>query len=208
MRRMRRRCGESPPEEAYGRVTNPERFRVLHSTMLQLLTRLEADFDVQREEGYGLDEELERHFVLARPGVRLTPGDPEAAPLAVAFSDFPGLHLRFGLWWQELLPVCGCDACGDSGEELAERLTRLIEGVTDGRFWECYSPLSNWPGGKIWGSWGGSGHGECSASGLPLQRKNWLKRKLGGRTALDSPQHRHVNWKPWPRRIGPTTAAI
>ena len=204
---MRRQRGGLPPDEGYGQVTDPERFRVLHSTMLQLLTRLEADFDVQREEGYGLDEGLERHLILTRPSVRLTPSDPDAAPLAVAFSDFPGLHLRFGLRWQELLPVCGCDACDDSGEELAERLARLVEGVTTGRFWECYSPLSNWPGGKIWGSWGGSGHGECSAAGPPQQGKNWLKRKLGGHTASYSPQHRHVNWKPWPTRVSPSTAA-
>ena len=171
---------ESPPDEAYGRVTNPERFRILHSTMLDMMARLEADFDVRREEGYGLDKELEQHLSLALPSVILTPADPDAAPLAVVFSDFPGLHLRFGLWWKELLPACGCDACGDSGEELAERLTKLTESVTAGRFWECHSPLSRWPRGNIWGSWGGTGHGECSIA--------------------DWPQHRHVNWKPWPHR--------
>ena len=51
-----------PPEEAYGRVTNPERFRVLHTVMLEILDKLEAEFDVRREEGYGLDEELERNL--------------------------------------------------------------------------------------------------------------------------------------------------
>lgn len=197
---MRRRRDGMPPDDAYNRVTNPERFRVLHTTMLELLARLETHFNVQREEGYGLDEELEQHLGLERPSVKLTPVDPEAAPLAVAFSDFPGLHLRFGRWWKELLPACGCDACDDSGEELAEKLTRLIEGITAGRFWECHSPLSRWPGGKIWGSWGGSGHGECSATDSPLELKNWRRHRLGGQIAADSPQHRHVNWKPWPIR--------
>ena len=193
-----------PLDEAYGRVTNPERFRMLHTTALELLAWLETDFNVQREEGYGLDEELEQGLRLEHPSVRLMLADPEAAPLAVAFSDFPGLHLRFGRWWKELLPACGCDACDDSGEELAEKLTRLIEGITAGRFWECHSPRSRWPSGRIWGSWGRSGHGECCAADSPLQPKSWRRRRLGRHVAADSPQHRHVDWKSWPRRDGRT----
>ena len=87
---------EGPPEEAYSRVTNAERFRPLHEAMLEIIGRLERDFDAAREDGYGLDEELEKRFDLALPSVRLTPRDPGAAPIAVAFSGFPGLSVRFG----------------------------------------------------------------------------------------------------------------
>jgi hypothetical protein len=145
---MSSEAGEPLPE-AYSRVTNPERFRVLHSTILAILDRLEADFDVRREEGHGLDEELERKFDLARPSIRLTPADPESAPVTVAFSAFPGLHLRFGLWWKEPAPSCGCDACDESGEQLAEQLTELIEDVVAGRFWESHNPARRWQEGKI-----------------------------------------------------------
>ena len=184
---MSRGRGEMPTEDAYGRVTNPERFRVLHLTALQSLARLEAEFEVRREEGYGLDDKLEQRLRLDRPSVRLTPVDPEAAPLTVAFSGFPGLHLRFGYWWTELLPACGCDACGDSGEDLAERLTRLVEALTAGRFRECHSPVSRWPGGRIWGGWGASGHGDCDADSRSQSSSRWRGR-LGGHSASGSHQ--------------------
>ena len=140
---------DRPPPDAYGRVTNPERFRVLHTVMLEILERLEADFDVRREEGYGLDKELERDYPLARASVRLTPADPEAAPITAAFTDFPSLYLRFGLWWTEPFPDCMCDACGDTGEELVEGLAELIEDVTAGQFWESRDP--HWTSRGIWG---------------------------------------------------------
>ena len=58
---------DQPPDEAYGRVTNPERFEPLHSAMLETISRLEETFDVVRIEGYGLDEELEGRRGIARP---------------------------------------------------------------------------------------------------------------------------------------------
>ena len=35
---------EGPPEEAYSRVTNPERFQPLHAAATELLDRLEREF--------------------------------------------------------------------------------------------------------------------------------------------------------------------
>lgn len=164
----------APPPEAYSRVTNPERFRVLHATMTDTLAYLKAAFDVQQEEGYGLDEEVEQSLELDRPSVRLTPTDPEAAPLVVAFSTFPGLSLRFGRQWKELFPACGCDACGDTGDELVQELNWLIENVVAGRFRESHG------GQKVWGEDGSSrGGGKCSNSDLS--------------------EHRCMHWKPWPR---------
>ena len=169
----------TPLPEEYSRVTNPERFRILHSAMLDTLARLEADFDVRREEGYGLDKELERDYPLARASVRLTPVDPEAAPVTVVFTDFPGLYLRFGLWWTEPLPDCSCDACGSSGEEEVEVLAELIEDVTtSGRFWESRDP--HWTSRGIWG------------------KSSGRRRNLGG--TEDWSHQRQLNWKPWPRR--------
>lgn len=93
----RKRQGEeSPADAAYSRVTNPERFLPLHTAMPEIIARLENDFVVERAEGYGLDEELERGMDLAHPDVKLIPADPGAAPIAVAFTDFPGL--RVPIW--------------------------------------------------------------------------------------------------------------
>ena len=104
---------EGPPEEAYSRVTNPERFQPLHAAATGLLDRLEREFAVERLEGHDADDELGR-LRLARPPIRLVPQDPQAAPILVAFTDFPGLHLRFGSWRTEPFPDCGCDACDET----------------------------------------------------------------------------------------------
>ena len=161
-------------------MTNPERFRALHTAMLDTLARLEREFEARREEGYGLDKELERDFTLARPTVRLTPADLRAAPITVVFSDFPGLHIRFGKWWQEPFPVCGCDACAESGEQLAEELARLVDSVIAGRFREGYAPSGCCPEGELWGPDWRRGRG-FKETGI------WTSR-------------RQVHWKPWPKR--------
>ncbi|MGH3499909.1 MAG: DUF6226 family protein, partial [Nocardioidaceae bacterium] len=41
------------PVEAYGRFTNPERYRVLHEWGWQLLARLDEAFDVERVDAAG-----------------------------------------------------------------------------------------------------------------------------------------------------------
>ena len=93
--------------------------------MTHTLACLKADFDIQQEEGYGLDEEVEYGLERDRLSIRWTPADAEAAPLVVAFSNSSGLSLRFGRWWKELLRASGCDACGDTGDELAQELTSV-----------------------------------------------------------------------------------
>ena len=44
--------------------------------MLEIVGRLAEGFEVKRTEGYGLDEELEKGLVLARPCGRLSPSVP------------------------------------------------------------------------------------------------------------------------------------
>ena len=127
---------EGPPDEAYSRVTDAERFRPLHSAMLEIIDRLENDYEVERAEGYGLDDELEKRLDLARPSVRISPRDPDAAPIGVTFTTFPGLYLRFGRWYTEPFPDCGCDACDETAEGAIERLKYVIDDVTAGRFRE------------------------------------------------------------------------
>ena len=182
-----------PPEDpAYSRVTNPERFRPLHSAMLEILGRLENDFDVERSEGYGLDVELERGFEPARPTVRLNPRDPEAAQIAVVFSTFPGLNVRFGRWFTEPFPSCGCDACDESAEDEIERLTEMVDDVVVGRFCEAIRrPLisfrgTGWRETKFWSS-AGKRTNRSRIEGLRAREMS------GGRRRLD------LNWKPWRR---------
>ena len=179
--------------EAYSRVTDAERFRPLHTAMVEKILRLEAAFDVVRDEGYGLDEELEKPFNLARPSVRLSPRDPDAAPITVAFSDFPGLRVRFGRWSTELLPACGCDACDESADGETERITRMIDSVTDRGFREAdQRPVlpfvgSGWLETEFWSPVG-------SHSGGSVLDNSQARRMTGGRRRLE------LDWRPWPRR--------
>ena len=189
---------EGPPDEAYSRVTNPERFLPLHDAMLEMIARLENDYEVERAEGYGLDEELERRHDLARPSVRLSPRDPESAPIGVTFTTFPGLYLRFGRWYTEPFPDCGCDACDETAEGEIERLKYVIDDVTAGRFREgIRCPLisfvgSAWQETEFWSP----DDGRPSIRSLKRKPIDVLRARemSGGRRRLD------LHWKPWTRR--------
>jgi Family of unknown function (DUF6226) len=183
---MRRRWGpEGPPKEAYGRVTNPERFRPLHAFADRLLERLEAQYDADREEGYGLDDELERNPT--RPTVRLTPRSTDAAPLTVTFTTFPGLFVRLGHWVFEPLPACGCDACDESLDEEQRRLESMVDELTSGRLTESIK-LGLW--GDAWLARGAPETYEVSRVGRAKARALIVRR--GGR--------RHFDYEPWPQR--------
>jgi hypothetical protein len=137
---------EVPPLEAYGCTRNLERFAPLHDFAAEVLIRLALRFDVERSERYGLDAELEQGYKLARPTLCLQPRSPGAACVAVAFSAFPGLLARFGRWYLTAFPRCGCDACNETMEGEAERLTSLINNMVAGRFRErIYIPSSDVP---------------------------------------------------------------
>jgi Family of unknown function (DUF6226) len=135
---MNRWSSEGPPPEAYSRVSDPERFHPLYNAALRLLEHLEAAFNIERFEGYGLDSGLEVGD-LARPSVRLVPRDPMAAPLAIAFTTVPGLKIRLGRWLTANFPACGCDACDETANDEAARLAELVNALTAGRFREGVS---------------------------------------------------------------------
>ena len=191
---------DGPPEEAYSRVTNAERFRPLHAAMREIIARLHSEYDVTLDEGYGLDEELVRHMTPAAPSVRLTPSDSGAAPITIVFSDFPGLHLRFGRWLIEPFPDCGCDACDESAEGEIERLIDFVDDVTAGRFREGIRiPVLAGSGWRKMERW---------ADETRLQQRNTGIRS-GGESRIDRQRalsltggaHRlDLDWKPWPRR--------
>jgi hypothetical protein len=180
---------EGPPDEhAYSRVTNPDRFAPLHDVAAELLNRLEATFDVERTERYGLDPELEAGE-LARPSAGLIP-HPGAAPIIVAFTRFPGLCVRFGRWYIDRFPGCGCDACGETLDVEVERLTHMVDDVAAGRFLETIRlPTIGdaWVRHEFWSS-GGRSAGE---SQLDRARAQQL---------LDGSDRLSHEWRPWPRR--------
>ena len=182
---------EGPPPEAYGRVTDSERFRPLHESMLEIIRRLERDFDVERTDGYGLDGELERGLDLAGPCVGLRPRDPGAAPIVAAFTNFPGLHVRLGRWHIEALPACGCDACDESVERQVESLEQMVEGVVHGRFREALRrPVLPFMG-SCWVEAEFLSPAGSRSTGSRLDRLS-ARRMSGGRRRVE------LDWGPWP----------
>lgn len=94
----------------YGRVTDPGRFAELHAVGRDLLDELESRFVVIRE----ISSEHDRYGAELAPAVRLVPADPAASPLTIAFDGFPGLIVPTGHEDWMHLPVCGCDAFGET----------------------------------------------------------------------------------------------
>ena len=189
---------ESPVDAAYGRVTNPERFRPLHTAILEIIGCLENGFDVECAEGYGLDEELERSLELARPNVRLAPRDSKAAPIVVVFSSFPSLRVRFGRWCIEPFPNCGCDACDESAEGEIDRLNDMVDDVTAGRFREAIEIPgrsfrgSGWMEASFWSP--DDGRNSTSSRRRSRVDGRWARQMSPGRRRLE------LDWKSWTRR--------
>lgn len=122
-----------PPTDAYGSVTDAERYRVLHQAARELLTELARNHQVEMRRGPSIDEDLAERAETEEV-VRLQPS--RGAPLTVSFTAYPGLLVRFGEWQVEAYPHCGCDACDEQPTELIqefrERVSRVVnEGFTE-----------------------------------------------------------------------------
>lgn len=130
------RWGNSlPPEDAYSRVTNADRFAPLHALALTRLQDLVHRYEVTSFDGLVQDAEL-ANIPVARPTVRLIPANASAASLTIAFTTFPGLRARFGRWVTEPFPACGCDACDETLTGEFERFSWIVDQVVAGRFQE------------------------------------------------------------------------
>jgi hypothetical protein len=179
---------EGPPPEAYSRITNPERFEPLHHAALAHLERLQKEFAVDRVEGYGLDQELERAD-LTRASVKLIPADSQSAPMVVAFTSFPSVIMRCGLWLILVFPECGCDACDATAESELQRLTESMDDVVGGRFRESIRiPLL----GKAEQKWEMWSSARRTGGGVRIARSR-ARALIGGGS-------RTFEWLAWPLR--------
>ncbi len=189
---------EGPPQEAYSRVTDAERFRPLHVATEALLVELCVLFEVERVDGHDLDEEQALRGV-ARPSTRLVPRDAGAAPLVVTFTTFPGVRVRAGHWCTDAFPTCGCDACDETADGEAARLRRMVDAVVAGRFREEVSVPLIGDGWQSWQLWWVDGRRASGRSRIGRRR---------ARAMLAAAGHRSIAWAPWPsakRQHGATT---
>lgn len=107
-----------PEEAAYGRVTDPGRYHLLHDVADRMVQRLARRYIVSVSAGpTGHDWGVEVERV-----VELQPETRTEVPLVVMWTSFPGIVVKSGSWRVETYPLCGCDACDDPPEGVAERL--------------------------------------------------------------------------------------
>ncbi|WAM16217.1 DUF6226 family protein [Rhodococcus sp. JS3073] len=125
---------EDPPEDAYGRVTNPERFASLIPAAEVLIADLGRRFDVVVDRGPAPPSRSRTVATLEL--VTITPVQRDQAPLTITFTSFPGLYLRAGAWQDFALPACGCDACEEDAEDVLRELAEYAEALTAGRLSE------------------------------------------------------------------------
>ena len=183
--------GPRPDPEAYSRVTNPERFLPLHTFALALLDRLTLEYDVIRTDAFTLMPNM-TPFEQARPPVTLTPIASEAAPVAIAFTTFPSLAVRYGKWSAMALPNCGCDACAATAEREAEQFEQLLGDVVAGRFREeLRIPLFG-RAGVHWSFGDITRAGHLSEGGQGLSRDQ--------ARLLDTGGPKRILWQSWPPR--------
>jgi Family of unknown function (DUF6226) len=178
---------EGPPDEAYSRVTNSERFAPLHSVALNHLLDLSAEFDVEMCEGLGLDPELEK-VPTVRSSVRLVPANSSSASLTVVFTPFPGLFVRFGRWAVLPFPACGCDACAETLEEESARFSWSVTQLVNGRFRESIERI---PGLGLFRS-----HEFWSPDGARSGAKALIDQITPERLESESQE-----WLPWQRKV-------
>src|SRR3954471_12295049 len=118
------------PDKA-ARASDAARFVVLQDAAEALLDDLSRRFLVEWREG----KEPVSDGSTVR-WVRLIPRTPVAAPLAVAFTDGPGVVLRLGRWFRQSLPGCACDTCAEQPDDLVRQLRGRATALVEGGLWE------------------------------------------------------------------------
>ena len=187
---------EGPPDEAYSRVTEPERFAPLHGWALEVVARLQTEYEVTLDEDGVTDADLERS-PLSRPLMKLTPVQDSSAPITIAFTDFPGLSVRAGRWLTDWFPSCGCDACDEMPEDAFEGFRELLSDVVAGRFRESLYLDRAGDGQRSTELWSGEHRRRSERSRVPRDKAVQM---LNGETAIV------LEWTPWqPRAEGTST---
>ena len=126
------RWPDGPPEWAYGVTTNLERFAPLHQVAAHLVEYLINAYQLSASEAPDLARTLDGEppdFVRL---VRLSPHAADGDTLTVVFTSFPGVVLYAGSRFSEAFPACGCDACDDTSEDVAESLVERVLALASG----------------------------------------------------------------------------
>jgi hypothetical protein len=126
------RWPDGPPEEAYGATTNLERFAPLHQVAAHLVEDLINTYQVSASEAPDLARALDGEPPDFVHLVRLSPHSEDGDTLTVVFTSFPGVVIYVSSLFSEAFPACGCDACDDTSEDVAESLVERVLALASG----------------------------------------------------------------------------
>ncbi|KQN84395.1 hypothetical protein ASE96_16475 [Arthrobacter sp. Leaf69] len=184
---------DGPDPDSYSVDSHPERFAGLHVVARALIERLAAVYDVDVQDDPALAGELLMEPKAVLQAVKITPRDAGAAALTFVLTGYPGVMVHAGVLHDFPFPVCGCDACDETAETVADRLEMLALSVAAGGYSERY-PV----GRKRWseyaltafdGSGSESGQGEPGpAAAVRLHDAEVRLREVSG------------VWSAWPLR--------
>jgi hypothetical protein len=135
--------GASPPADAYSRVSNLQRFAPLHAVASALIEWLQTTFDVTIEQSPVIATDLLNEPDDVVSAIRVVPDDPSSATLTFVLTRFPGVVIHAGSLHDFRFPGCGCDACDDNAENVADELEWTVRTVVSGGYSERIDP---WPG--------------------------------------------------------------
>lgn len=203
----------TPPEDSYSVDDHPERFAPLHTVASALIDHLVATYDVDVEEGAGVDSDGMPPEQVAR-AVRLAPRSSTSAPLTIVFTDYPAVRLQAGVLFSTVFPSCGCNACDERWDHGADELEWQTLAIAGGGFSERVSAprmpkLSHDRRGGWVMSMGqtvsyqlrhpdgvGEQGGESPAKDVPKDRLAAAQSRLADVAAV-SPDG---SWQAWPRK--------
>lgn len=185
-----RRWPGSPPEDTYSVDTHPERFAPLHTVADALIAYLSEAFEVEVEDGVHVAADLNRpSFSHVLRAVRLRPADPRCASVTFVFDAYPGLSVHSGLLLDAHYPHCGCDACDEEWQAVADELEEQVLAVVTGNFREGVVPAAELPVQHAFTFPGGGRSGQSRAEDFPVERLSMAREVL-----RDVPD----GWAPWP----------
>ena len=113
--------------------TNLERSAPLHQVAAHLVEYLINAYQLSASEAPDLARTLDGEPPDFARLVRLSPHAADGDTLTVVFTSFPGVVLYAGSRFSEAFPACGCDACDDTSQDVAESLVERVLALASGR---------------------------------------------------------------------------
>lgn len=127
---------EGPPADRYSVDSHPERFAALHQIANALIDYLQEVYQVEITDDLSCARVFTHPPVDVLRAVRVEPASGDAAAMTFAFTGYPGVVVHAGLLHDFWYPACGCDACDETWQSVADELEWNVLAVVSGGYRE------------------------------------------------------------------------